>query len=560
MPVYEHGATAVSVVESLAAFGLDCIVVDDGSGPETAAALDALARERPAARLVRLPRNAGKGAAVIAGFEAAAARGFTHALLLDADGQHDVADVPRMLELARARPEALVLGLPRFDSSAPAARRYGRLVSRFWVWLETRSLAIGDPLCGFRCLPIAPVLALARRRRLGRRMDFDPEIVVRLTWEGLPVVNLPTRVRYFADGVSHFDPVRDNLRMTWLHTRLCVEGLARAAAAAARRLRGATRAPGSWHRSPERGSLVGLRLVVWLHRALGRRLTGVVVDAVVAYFYLTDGAGRRASRRYLARVASAPEGRAALGRPPDRFASFLHYREFGTSILDRLELWLRGVEGFEFEFHGRERLARELERGRGALLVGTHLGSFDAMRVMARRGGMPVNVLMYTRHAEQINRIFRELSPDASLRVIQGEPGTPSAIFEIRACLQRGEPVAILGDRTPPHEAGRTRALPFLGAPARFPEGPFRVADLLGCPIFFVVALRRGERRYAIHAEPLECDPRGGREARIGERMAAYVARLERFCASAPLQWFNFFDFWGDDAAQTSLPEGAPSP
>jgi hypothetical protein len=139
---------------------------------------------------------------------------------LDADGQHDPADVPLFLDAARARPEALVLGVPRFEGPMPLARRYGRLLSCFWVWVETLSLAIRDPLCGFRCLPLAPTVALLGRSPLGDRMDFDPELVVRLGWAGVPIVNVPVRVRYFSDGLSHFQPLRDNALISWAHTRL----------------------------------------------------------------------------------------------------------------------------------------------------------------------------------------------------------------------------------------------------------------------------------------------------------------------------------------------------
>jgi hypothetical protein len=139
---------------------------------------------------------------------------------LDADGQHRPADVPLLLAAAQARPDALVLGVPNFEGAMPLSRRYGRLLSSFWVWVETLSVAIRDPLCGFRCLPLLPTVALLARSPLGDRMDFDPEIIVRLHWAGVPTVNVPVRVRYFADGISHFRPLRDNALISWAHTRL----------------------------------------------------------------------------------------------------------------------------------------------------------------------------------------------------------------------------------------------------------------------------------------------------------------------------------------------------
>ena len=225
IPIYDHGSTIGAVVDSLAGLALPCLVVDDGSGEATCKALEEVAGRHAFARVERLPHR-GRGAALRHGYRTAHALGFSHALQLDADGQHSADDAPRLLDAARRRPEALVLGEPRFDESAPASRRYGRWVSRVWVWLETGSFAIADPLCGYRCMPLAATVRALDARPCGDHMDFDPEIAVRLAWSGVPVENVPVRVRYFEGGISHFDLVRDNLRMTRLHTRLVLELLA----------------------------------------------------------------------------------------------------------------------------------------------------------------------------------------------------------------------------------------------------------------------------------------------------------------------------------------------
>jgi glycosyltransferase involved in cell wall biosynthesis len=219
VPVYNHGEPVGDVVRALVALDLPCLVVDDGSDEATRRVLADLARDGAVA-VERLDANRGRGAALRHGYRTAWGRGFTHVVQVDADGQHDVADVPRFLEAARRAPDALVLGAPVFDASAPRSRLYGRRLSVFWVRVETLSAAIRDPLCGFRCLPLAPTVALLARRPLGDRMEFDVEIVVRLAWEGVPVVNVPTRVRYFAHGVSHFQPWGDNVRISLAHARL----------------------------------------------------------------------------------------------------------------------------------------------------------------------------------------------------------------------------------------------------------------------------------------------------------------------------------------------------
>jgi glycosyltransferase involved in cell wall biosynthesis len=235
IPCFDHGEALRGVLASLEGFGLPVLVVDDGSGPATREILAALAAEHPRVQVHRHPENRGKGAAAVTGFRLAAARGASHALQLDADGQHDAGDVPRFLDAMAKHPDALVLGSPVFDASVPRSRLYGRQISRGLVWLFTLSLAIRDPLCGFRGIPLAPTLALLGRRRLGERMDFDPELAVRLYWEGLEVVSLPTRVRYPEGGLSHFDVVWDDLRLAGLYTRLFGGMLRRAPALLGRR-------------------------------------------------------------------------------------------------------------------------------------------------------------------------------------------------------------------------------------------------------------------------------------------------------------------------------------
>jgi glycosyltransferase involved in cell wall biosynthesis len=228
VPVYDHPETIGAVTRQILSHGLRCILVDDGSSAECARVLDRLVDENSTrVGLVRLPRNQGKGAAMVAGFRAAAARGHTHVLQIDADGQHAAADIPLFLEQARRRPDAVIAGCPVYDESVPRARLYGRYATHVWVWINTLSLDIRDSMCGFRVYPLASLLPLLDATRIGRRMDFDSDVIVRLHWRGVPVVNQPTRVTYPLDGVSHFRMLRDNVRISLMHARLFVGMLLR---------------------------------------------------------------------------------------------------------------------------------------------------------------------------------------------------------------------------------------------------------------------------------------------------------------------------------------------
>ncbi|MGH8217229.1 MAG: glycosyltransferase family 2 protein [Steroidobacteraceae bacterium] len=220
IPVFDHEQTIAHVLAAVRASDLTCLLVDDGSGTACARELDRLAREVPGATLIRLAPNRGKGAAVLAGFRAAAAKGHTHALQIDADGQHALADIPRFVAEAREHPTSLICGRPLFDASMPRLRRYGRWLTHALVWLETLSFEIPDSLCGFRVYPLQAVMRLATAEHIGTRMDFDVEILVRLHWRGVPLRWLATRVVYPLDGVSHFRLVRDNAYMVLLQLRL----------------------------------------------------------------------------------------------------------------------------------------------------------------------------------------------------------------------------------------------------------------------------------------------------------------------------------------------------
>jgi glycosyltransferase involved in cell wall biosynthesis len=227
VPTFDNPATIAAVVERARPHVEEVIVVDDGSGAEGREACAAL-EARGAAVVIRRARNGGKGAAVKAGLAAARARGFSHAFQVDADGQHDLDRMPAFLEVAARSPHSAVLGYPVYDETAPKGRLAARKITRFWVDLEVGGRGIvEDAMVGFRVYPLAATSAL---RVAGDRMDFDVEIAVRLVWAGVPVINLPVGVRYLAaeeGGRSHFQPLRDNLRLAWLHSRLCTLGASR---------------------------------------------------------------------------------------------------------------------------------------------------------------------------------------------------------------------------------------------------------------------------------------------------------------------------------------------
>lgn len=237
VPVYNHERSLPAVVRALLADELPCVIVDDASSPAAAKIIDELAQQ-PSVHLLRHSHNQGKGAAVTSGLREASRLGFSHALQVDADGQHDLSRVALFLDRASQAPDALICGYPEYDSSVPKGRLYARYLTHVWVWINTLSLSIRDSMCGFRVYPLKPTLGLLNDTTLGKRMDFDSEVLVRLHWREQPMVWLPTRVHYPADGVSHFRLWRDNLLISSMHARLFGGMLLRAPALLWRRWRG----------------------------------------------------------------------------------------------------------------------------------------------------------------------------------------------------------------------------------------------------------------------------------------------------------------------------------
>lgn len=220
IPHYNHERQFIAFLPQLVASGLPCIIVDDGSSKQSLVALKAALTQYDNVYFFAQRRNRGKGAVVKAGFVHARALGFTHAIQIDADGQHDVADLPRFIAASRASPEAIICGKPTFDDSAPKARVYGRKVTDVFVAIETLSLKIKDGLCGYRVYPLAAMENILDRFFIGSRMNFDTDMLVKAVWLNIPLTFINTRVIYPEQSVSHFNYMRDNLLLIRLHTRL----------------------------------------------------------------------------------------------------------------------------------------------------------------------------------------------------------------------------------------------------------------------------------------------------------------------------------------------------
>jgi len=220
IPNYNHTILLDSFIGSLSRFQLPVIMVDDGSDVKSSIYFDTLVTQFNYLTLIKHQTNQGKGGAVQTGLKAAFRLGYSHALQIDADGQHDINDIEKLINVSKQKPLALISGQPIYDASVPIHRYYARNITHFWVWIETLSFHIKDTMCGYRVYPLVSTLKLIDEVPLGKRMDFDIEIMVRLFWRKVEVFFIPTAVDYPEHGISHFKALDDNILISWLHTRL----------------------------------------------------------------------------------------------------------------------------------------------------------------------------------------------------------------------------------------------------------------------------------------------------------------------------------------------------
>lgn len=221
IPNYNHTVVIEQLLADLAEYNLAVIMVNDGSDAESAEYMQVLADKYSYVTLVSHTVNQGKGAAVHTGLKYANTIGFTHAIQVDADGQHNIADIPQLVALSKIQPNQLISGQPIYNESVPKHRYYARYLTHVWVWIETLSFDIKDTMCGFRVYPLAETLSLlTKNNNIGQYMAFDTEIIVRLYWDGVNTTFMPTKVNYPENGVSHFRLWEDNVAISWMHTRL----------------------------------------------------------------------------------------------------------------------------------------------------------------------------------------------------------------------------------------------------------------------------------------------------------------------------------------------------
>ncbi|NVD71137.1 acyltransferase [Duganella sp. BJB1802] len=283
----------------------------------------------------------------------------------------------------------------------------------------------------------------------------------------------------------------------------------------------------------------GMRLLFWIARVFGRWPFRVVLYPVLGWYVLSKPRPRRASQAYLRRVA----GYTSTAMP----GVLRHFAAFGESILDKMLLWGGLFKLDTVDLHGSELITDAAAAGRGGLLICAHLGNLELCRVLSRqRRDIKMTVLVHTKHAQAFNDMLARLNPESQLNLMQVTEMSPATAILLSERVARGEFVVIAGDRVPVSHNPRVALADFMGAPAPFPVGPYVLANILQCPVFLLFSIRDGQRP-ALYFEAFRDViriPRQGREAAFQQLANDYARRLEHYCLRAPLQWFNFYDFW----------------
>lgn len=302
-----------------------------------------------------------------------------------------------------------------------------------------------------------------------------------------------------------------------------------------------------WGQISEAGVTVGMHTLFLVHRCFGRWPFRVFLIPVVGYFYLTRGIARRASLDYLRRM-QGPAGWLAR-----QWRSFRHFLAFGECILDKTLAWSGALALDSVQIHGFESLKAQLASGQGALLLVSHLGNLEVSRALARsKPGIRLTVLVHIKHAPKFNRLLATLNQESQADLIQVTEVTAGTAVILSERIARGELVAIAADRVPVTTDPRVVTVPFLGECASFPIGPYVLAGLLKCPVYLLFCLRLVDG-YHLFIEPFSEAvhlTHVGREATLKKTVAHFAARLEHSCRLAPLQWFNFYEFWAPPASQ----------
>lgn len=598
VPYYNHPATIKPLSAHLKGFGLDILIIDDGSDEISKQALRELEAEfqneaqnaapnsqDSGSKLFIYTRanNGGKGAAVKDGLKYANELGYTHALQIDADMQHDIASIETLLSLSAQHPTALIAAAPKFDKSAPKSRLYARKITNFWVHLNTLSFNIKDSMCGFRVYALKPILPLLERLS-ANRMDFDIEILLRAFKNGVSIIWCETPVKYDEKGVSHFKAFKDNLLISKTHAKhffllpfyapkrlknvLFKSKFKKAQNSGAHKNLSSNLNKNSssrqgfessnlnldensnqslkkaWFERKEKGNSFWLKLTLFLVQVLPKPILSLCVG-VVSFIYYLFSKEERANLRAFYENLHAFSGQ-------KRLWVYRNFYAFAYSICDKIAVWKKQIRLKDLRFSDKSLLYNELVGAKkGHIIIGAHFGNIEITRAISNEEKvLKMTILMHRKNAEKFLNFLGALS-NKELEIIFVDDFDISTMLRLKQIIEDGGHIGIMGDRVSVSGSKNARAS-FLNKPCLLPQGAFLLAHLLKTKLSFL-SCDKEKSHFNVNFMPINYDETGllsfeNRSSELEFCMRKYIANLEKLVMKNPTQWFNFYDFWGQHA------------
>ena len=527
VPYYNHPQNIKELVAALKPHDIPIIIVDDGSDEPSKAVL----RELEDVLLLTRPNNDGKGAAMKDGFEFAFEKGFTHAFQIDADFQHDVGMIERFLEASRNFPQSIICSNPIYDENAPRSRVYGRKITNFWVRVNALTTKMKDTMCGFRIYPLETIKEAVQKSKTNR-MEFDMEILLNASRQGVDMRWIDIKVRYEKDGVSHFKMLRDNALISLMHAKYFFS-LPKFIF-----LKFFKDKDKLWWQKGERANAFFLELTLFLVRYTPTFILNFIIKIVVFFYYIFSKNEReniKNFRRNLKRFS---------GREFSTQA-FENFYEFGVAICDKFRVWQDKISKDELDKVNAKLIDDELVGAKkGQVIITSHLGNAEICKAISTNvDGFEMVVLVYTKGSENFYEIMNKISL-GKIRLLNVNELDVSAMLELKNIVDSGVHIGVMGDRVPIN-GDKFMSVRFLGKEAKFNYGPYLLAAILGVKVSSLWC-EKIDGKFRIELMPIAQNIALSRDkaASVRPYVQKYVKQLEEHCLKAPSQWFNFFDFW----------------
>ena len=536
IPVYNHGKTLPAVVRSALATGLPVLVVDDGSTDNGTTTLVGLG-----CKIIHFPENKGKGAAILAGAREAERLGYRAIVTVDADGQHAPEDVHLLLQKDADSPvPSIIIGARQMiQDTVPTASRFGRSFSNFWVRLEC-GLDLADTQSGLRLYPVKELLQLKLSRT---RFDFEIETLVKAAWAGIPIQTVAVSVHYPPAGerISHFHKLKDNIRLTMLHTALVIRRLL---PLPHKRIIRTSPSDATESQHTGRPSIIRKRLEFFGHsifylvlRLCGQTgAYGLLFPVILTYILFSRKIHRLTGHYLERRFPQHSRGQRWI----DTCRNVL---SFGRILVDRA--WLGCVRNafLADEVIGREKIDAIIAAGKGAILLTAHVGNWQTALANLHFLKVPVHALMQYDQQAAARHYFDLGERQRTFSIINAD-GPFGGMIEATAALQRGEFVTIMGDRL---TRGPSSTVDFIGEKARFPNASYTLAAHVGVPVIIFLAAKTGRKCFQMKVWDIlypQFESRESHQKILGGCSQKFAEALEKYLKVFPYQWYNFFNFW----------------